>query len=322
MQTTEAAIQTVIITGGNAGLGYACAEALAAAHSDWQIVLACRNTAAGMAAAQAISAATSNQHISTIALDLASLASVRACAAELAGRDLPPLRGLVCNAGIQIVSGTTYTADGFETTFGVNHLGHFLLVNLLREQMVAPARIAFVSSGTHDPNEPIAKLIGGYAPRFRFPDEMAYPQLSPDPAEQRESPTLAGRHRYGTSKLCNLFCTYELAQRLASEQPGITVNAFDPGLMPGTGLARDADRLTRFAWNRVLPLLSGRIPGINSVRVSGANLARLIDNPALATVSGSYFAGRAVIRSSAESYDTTKARLLWERSAALVDGTG
>ncbi|MBC8163859.1 MAG: SDR family NAD(P)-dependent oxidoreductase [Roseiflexaceae bacterium] len=309
--------QTVIVTGGNTGLGYACVRELASAHADWSVVIASRNQQASQVAQQA-AAETGNTNIRAMPLDLASLASVRAFASELATSDLPPLYGLVCNAGIQIVSGTSYTAVVFETCFGVNHLGHFLLINLLLPQMRQPGRIVIVGSGTHDPADPIAKMIGGYAPRFRDAAELAFPERFPDPAERGESTVLTGRHRYGTSKLCNLLCGYELDRRLKAADISITVNMFDPGLMPGTNLAREADAFTRFAWNRLLPLLGDRAPGISRVATSGRNLARLIDAPAFADLSGAYIAGQRPIASSAESRDLSKARQLWQGSAELV----
>jgi NAD(P)-dependent dehydrogenase (short-subunit alcohol dehydrogenase family) len=80
--------------------------------------------------------------VDAMSLDLASLDSIRAFATELAGRldagGLPPLRGLVCNAGVQSGGRGSVTADGFESAFGVNHLGHFLLVELLRPLLEPP----------------------------------------------------------------------------------------------------------------------------------------------------------------------------------------
>lgn len=309
--------QTIVITGGNTGLGYECAKTLAAKNRDWTIVIASRNKNAA-AAAEQIKRETGNRHSISMGLDLASLNSVRAFAAQLVEAGLPRLHGLVCNAGIQIVSGTTYTKDGFETTFGVNHLGHFLLVNLLLPHMQAGGRIAVVASGTHNPDERFARLIGGYSPRLRDAKAMAYPERFPDPSEKDESAEQTGRHRYGTSKLCNVLFTYELARRLKSTGTDIAVNAFDPGLMPGTGLAREASPFLQFMWQRVLPMMNERVPGVHSYKVSGANLARLVDDPALAGVSGFYFDEQKAVPSSAESYDQAKAWRLWEQSAELV----
>jgi NAD(P)-dependent dehydrogenase (short-subunit alcohol dehydrogenase family) len=144
-----AAKETVIVTGGNTGLGFETARALAESDQGWHVVIACRNPAKAAEAVQTITNRTAKGRVEAMSLDLSSLASVRAFAQDYAGRNLPLLRGVVLNAGSQFVKGTTYTQDGFEATFGVNHLGHFLLANLLLPQISAPARIVFVSSGTH-----------------------------------------------------------------------------------------------------------------------------------------------------------------------------
>jgi NAD(P)-dependent dehydrogenase (short-subunit alcohol dehydrogenase family) len=134
-----------------------------------------------------------------------------------------------------------------------------------------------------------------------------------------ESPATAGRRRYSTSKLCNVMCAYELDRRLrAAGRNGIGVNAFDPGLMPGTGLGRDYTRLQQLAWRFVLPALRF-LPRVNSPAASGRALARLVVAPELDGVSGRYFAGKRETRSSAESYDEAKAARLWAESAELVE---
>jgi len=146
-------MQTAIVTGGNSGLGYECARAIAAASSQWQVVIASRDHAKSNEAARSLAAETENQYVVAMDLDLGSLASVRRFAADFASDAMPPLKAIVCNAGVQIISGLTFNRDGFETTFAVNHLGHFLLVNLLLGQFVPPARIVIVSSGTHNPDQ-------------------------------------------------------------------------------------------------------------------------------------------------------------------------
>lgn len=303
---------TVIVTGGNTGLGYQTARALAATR-DWHIVLACRRPEAALVAVHTIMLATGHGHIEALPLDLASLSSVRRFAASL-GPERPPIKAIVCNAGVQVVSGTTTTEDGFETTFGVNHLGHFLLVNLLLYRMRGPARIVFVSSGTHDP----AQETGMPAPEFADPRDLA----RPTPVKPRKA-ARAGRVRYTTSKLCNVLCAYELARRVEDagltrvDRP-ITVTAFDPGMMPGSGLARDYGAIARFAWRFVLPVMRLFSPNVHSTEESGRALARLVTDPALVTVTGRYFQGTQDIRSSEESYDVAKARALWDLSAELV----
>src|SRR5208283_4336202 len=113
---------------------------------DWHVIIACRNSEKGNEAVSKLVTETGNRNIGSMELDLASLLSIRSFAAAFSNSDSPPLHAVVCNAGLQIIKGTTYTHDGFEMTFGVNHLGHFLLVNLLLKSMCEAGRIVFVSS--------------------------------------------------------------------------------------------------------------------------------------------------------------------------------
>jgi len=182
--------QTIIITGGTSGLGYVYARTFATSHPDLHIIIASRNQQQGTRAVRTLQRKTGNQHIAWMPLDLASLASVHAFAREVSDRDLPPLRALICNAGLQVVSGPTYTQDGFEMTFGVNCLGHFLLVNLLLPQMVAPARIVFVNSDAHDPEyqSSLHRFVGLNPPRYRDARALTWPEQYPDTQERNETP--------------------------------------------------------------------------------------------------------------------------------------
>lgn len=253
-------------------------------------------------------------------LDLASLASVRRFADAIARRlsegDLPSPQGLVCNAGVQ--GKKTFTRDGFETTFGVNHLGHFLLVNLLVPLLVAPARIAVVASGVHDP----AQRTGMPAPAWNQAAALARGDLGPEAAA--DSDAVDSRRRYSTSKLANVYFAYSLARHLPQ---GITVNAFDPGLMPGTGLAREYPALLRWLWLHVLPHIVPLLrllisPNVHTVEESAAALTRLIVDPALASTTGKYFEGMREIRSSDASYDGVRAAELWHGSLTLTGLVG
>jgi light-dependent protochlorophyllide reductase len=311
-------MNTAIVTGGNAGLGFECARALAETN-DWHVVVACRSADKGREAVKRLLAHTrrNENEIEAMTLDLASLESVRDFARDYAAEGRPPLRALVCNAATQIVTGRTFTRDGFETTFGVNHLGHFLLVNLMLPQMVPPARIVVVSSGTHDP----AQTTGMPPPIYRRARFLARPDEDTKPLTDERG--TAGRRAYTTSKLCNVLFTYELERRLRAEKVGknglaITVNAFDPGLMPGTGLARDYGRLARFAWRFVLPVLRPFVPNVNSVARSGKSLASMITEPRFERISGKYFQGARDVPSSKDSYEPAMASELWESSASMV----
>jgi NAD(P)-dependent dehydrogenase (short-subunit alcohol dehydrogenase family) len=291
----------VLITGATSGLGLGAAEQLAR-DPTWRVVITGRNATRTAEAAARIGA-------EPLTLDLASLDSVRRCAASLAGDGRPPLHALVANAGLQHLDGTVATADGLEETFAVNHLGHFLLIQLLLEQLVTPARVIIVASDTHDP----AQSTGMPTPRYTTAADLA----RPDPAWARgDAPAVAGRRRYTTSKLCNVLLTYELQRRCGGR--GITFNAFNPGLMPGTGLARDYPAYQRLAWRYVLPVLTLVRHGVNTPGQSASALVRLVTDPALADVSGRYFSGRESIDSSTESQDAAKAADLWETSLQLT----
>jgi NAD(P)-dependent dehydrogenase (short-subunit alcohol dehydrogenase family) len=267
---------TALVTGGNSGIGLECARALARA--GWHVVIASRNRDVSAEAVRTIVAECGPDAVSALGLDLGSLDSVRRFAAEL---DLRP-KALVCNAGLQVTHGPQLSADGFEVTFAVNHLGHFLLTNLLLKRLLAsePARIVVVASGVHDP-----KLRTGM-PKADVADlDTLAATGGPRPD------AFDGRLAYVNSKLCNLWFTYELVRRLAhagvtNGGPRLTVNGFDPGLVPGSGLARDYAPALRFVWNRVLPglarVLSPVVAGINPAPKAGAALARLVLDPALA----------------------------------------
>ncbi|MGK2866441.1 MAG: SDR family NAD(P)-dependent oxidoreductase [Mycobacterium sp.] len=293
--------RSIIITGANAGLGLECARAILARDKSWHIVLAVRDVTRGEAAVAELG---SHDRCTVLACDLASLRSVRDFTAAFAAAGLPPLHAVVANAGLQVVSGIQQTDDGVETTFGVNHLGHFALIEGLREQLVEPARIIMVASGTHDPK----KFTLMPHPRYTSAEALAHPQ----PGE-----AVDGRRRYTTSKLCNVLYTYELDRRLGHGERGITVTAFDPGLMPASGLSRDYAPVQKVVWRMMSPLLR-LLPNVNSVATSGARLAALAIDPRFDGVTGEYFEGATAIRSSTDSYDTDKARDLWDTSAYLL----
>jgi light-dependent protochlorophyllide reductase len=290
--------KSVIITGATSGLGLECARALLSSDPSWHVVLPVRDVGRGAAALEQLG---QPQRCTVMPMDLASLASVRAFVDDVRASALPPLHAIVCNAGVQVVSGTEHTQDGVEMTFGVNHLGHFALVQGLLDTLTHPARILVVSSGTHDPS----KRTGMPDPRYTSAADLAHPGES---AEEN------GRRRYTTSKLCNVLFSYELDRRIGD---GVTVNAFDPGLMPGSGLARDYSPLGRLAWRYLFPALRV-LPNVNSTRTSGRHLAALVSDTRFDGVSGQYFEGQRPIETSAESYDLDKARDLWETSEALL----
>jgi NAD(P)-dependent dehydrogenase (short-subunit alcohol dehydrogenase family) len=304
-----AGVKTVLVTGGNSGIGFECARRLA--RDGFGVIIASRNRDLSEQAVERIVGETGNDAVDEIGLDLGSFASVRQTVKELRAREAP-LHALVLNAGIQQMRGPVPSADGFELTFAVNHLGHFLLTNLLLDVLLAsaPARILVVSSGVHDPSL-----------RTGMPDP-AIPDFESLASHGGPAGRWNGRRAYVNSKLCNLWFAYELARRieaagLSSAATPLSVNAFEPGLVPGSGLAREYPAPLRFLWSNVLPVLARVATSVNTAERSGSALAELLLDRELERSSGRYFPSHTRFRegrSSGESYDPDRARALWHAS--------
>jgi NAD(P)-dependent dehydrogenase (short-subunit alcohol dehydrogenase family) len=308
---------TILITGGHGGIGLECSRHLAA-HYRADLLLAGRSLDRMAPVAREL-ARTHGVKVDTLELDTSSLASVRAaaatCRAWLAAGTIAPLQAIICNAGVRI-QGHTYSVDGYEETFATNHLGHFLLVELLIDRLIARGRVVYTASGTHDPLTMDGRLVG---PPVE-PDAM---MLAHDGTDGRK-PTPAGK-RYSTSKLCNILTTYETHRRLRRSGSAIGAIAFDPGSTTGTGFLRAMPAPARWLSTTALFNRLQRHLGITmgSLEFSGASLARLAADPAYAGSSGKYFQsddGQLIeTRSSAASYDEGRALKLWNDSAALVE---
>jgi retinol dehydrogenase-12 len=200
---TDLAGRTYLITGANAGIGYA--TALELARRGGRVHIACRSRAKGETAAAAIASAAGAGQVSFLRLDLADLASVRSGAAEFLALG-EPLHVLVNNAGVGGQRGLT--ADGFELHFGVNHLGHFALTQALLPALrqASGARIVNVASDAHYQ----ATGINFETLRYR-------------------TKSLTGLPEYAVSKLSNVLFTQELARRL--DGSGVTAYALHPGVV-------------------------------------------------------------------------------------------
>lgn len=308
MPELTSATQTVIITGANSGLGYSCARAIARSGQGWHIIIASRDPSKVEESTRNLIAETQYPHVAGMLLNLESLASVRQFTQTYLTLNYPPLHAIICNAGVRASTALLLTEDGFEQTFGINHLGHFLLVNLLVPHLIDPARIIFVSSDTHDP-----KTNSGMPhPQYRNAYLLAYP----DNDQDGKSPKMDGRTRYTTSKLCNVLCAYELSRRLQKQSLHATVNVFNPGLMLDTNFYTQVNP-------SVLPpaIPSSILEKARSSTLMGNALARLVLDPSLQNTTGKYFDGFDEIPSSEESYDANKAAELWELSTELVQLT-
>ncbi len=278
--------RTVVITGGNSGIGRATAQALAGLGA--RVVITSRNADRGVAAVRDIRQTSGNDAVDWVPLDLASLASVRACAADLLDR-LDQIHVLDLNAG-GVLSRRTETEDGFESQFQANHLGHFLLSQLLvdRVKQSAPARVIVLSSWGH------TQARGGLD--FNDLQWVVRPYR--------------GSMVYSATKLMNLYFTFELARRLAGTQ--VTVNAVHPGFV-ASGFAMSGDtNLLR------LGIMVGR-PFARSPKKGAATAIWLAASDEVEGVTGKYFADCREKAPSADALDGDSSRRLWEVSADLIE---
>lgn len=206
---------------------------------------------------------TNHSNLICLPLDLASFRSINGFTTAFSQLPDPCIAALINNAGIQNVGETKYTVDCFEETFGVNHLGPFALTQSLLPFMTKDARITFTASGTHDP----LKKTGMPAPVYTNANLLAHPEST------TETNLKIGQVHYTTSKLCNIMTVYQLQSHLA--KTNINVNAFDPGMVPGTGLARNYPPLLKFISNYVFKALILFIPNVNSAEKYSQRLANL-----------------------------------------------
>jgi NAD(P)-dependent dehydrogenase (short-subunit alcohol dehydrogenase family) len=241
------------------------------------VVLACRSPEKAEPALAQIRAEVPGAEVELLPLDLASLASVRRSAEAFLARDLP-LHVLVNNAGLAGQRGVT--EDGFEMTFGVNHLGHFLFTLLLLPRLVAsaPARIVNVSSKAH------------------------YDAKGIDFGRLRESTrTTTGLAEYAVSKLANVLFTRELARRL--EGTGVTTYALHPGVV-----ATDVWRRIPFPFDALMKAF------MISPEKGAETTLHCATSPALAKESGRYYDACKEKRPSDRALDDALARELWAKS--------
>ena len=270
--------RVILITGANIGIGRAVAEALADRGA--RLRLLCRSLERAAPVVDALRARAGHDDVMAIACDLARLGSVREAAAAVRARD-EPLHVLINNAGVAGQRGLT--ADGFELAFGVNHLGHFLLTQLLLDRLraSAPARIVHVASGSH----------------FKAPGIDWE-------AVRRPTASVSGLAEYSVSKLANVLFSGELTRRLAGA--GVTSYALNPG------------RVASNIWQRVpWPIR----PLIKLVMVSTAEGAYSTIRAATDLPHGGalYFDARARPQQASEpARDPALARELWARSEAWI----
>ena len=265
--------RTFLVTGGNTGIGRATATALA--RDGGRVYIACRSAEAGAAAVSAIQEAAGSQAVWLLALDLASLASVRDCAAAYLATD-EPLHVLVNNAGVGGQRGVT--ADGFELHFGVNHLGHFALTSLLLDRLKASgpgARVVTVSSDAH---------YGAHGIDFD--------------ALRRSTASFTGQREYAVSKLCNVLFTQELARRVTD----VSAYALHPGVVASDIWRRVPQPARALIKRRMLSIEDGAVTSVYCAT-----------SPAVAADSGLFY-DKCAPRTPSRVATPELAELLWKYS--------
>jgi NAD(P)-dependent dehydrogenase (short-subunit alcohol dehydrogenase family) len=280
-----------VVTGGNSGIGLEAARYLAGRGA--HVVLACRDEARAATAAADITQTMAGAKVETLPLDLSSLESIRAAAAEIRAR-YPRLDLLINNAGVMMTPHQR-TADGFELQFGTNHLGHFALTGLVLPSLlpVAGSRVVTISSNGHK--------VG----RIHF-DDLQW--------ERRYRRAGA----YSQSKLANLLFTYELQRRLtAAGHPTIAVAAH-----PGTADTALVRHLPAFAQagSRLVPSQGASMGALPTVRAATDPDAAGGDYYGPAGF-GEFTGPPHRVRSNGRSRDAAAAQRLWTVSEQLTGVT-
>jgi retinol dehydrogenase 12 len=270
-----------LITGGNSGIGKASALGLAKLNAT--VVIVSRDKDKGEAALIEIRAKSGNRNLDAMTADLSSQDSVRELAHDFKGR-YKKLHVLINNAGIFLPK-RIQTVDGLEATFATNHLGHFLLTNLLLDVMKAsaPSRIINLTSSAH------------YGTEIDFEDLQGEKKYG-------------GYHAYSQSKLANVLFTHQLAKQL--EGTGITANSLHPGVVR-TGFGKDQRGLMSV-------LVTVGRPFMISPEHAAKAVIYLATSPDMEAVTGMFFSRGKERKSSTQSYNAEAAERLWKVSAELT----
>ncbi len=313
---------TVIITGASSGVGLQAARALAQ-RDNWHVIMACRDLPKTKQAADRLGM--NPDKYTMMQLDLASLASVRQFVTDFraTGRSL---ESLVVNAAVYLplLKEPQYSADGYELSVATNHLGHFLLCNLLLDDLNKSSnpdrRLVILGTVTANPKE-----LGGKIPIPAPPDLgmlKGFEDGFKAPIAMIDGKKFKAGKAYKDSKLCNMLTMRELHRRY-HQSTGITFNALYPGCVATTALFRNSYPL----FQKIFPWFQKNITkGYVTEELSGDRVAMVVADPDF-NKSGVYWSwgnrqkeGRASFDQevSNEASDNAKALKMWELSAKLV----
>ena len=284
--------KTAIVTGANTGIGKETVVDLARRGA--RVIMACRSLKKGEAAKKDVVERTGSNNVIVKHLDLASLRSIRAFAEDI-NKNEARLDILVNNAGVMYPKEFTKTEDGFELTMGVNHLGHFLLTNLLVDLLKksAPSRVVVVSSLSH--LEGIKKIAGE--------------KLGLNYNKMTSNISYGGTYAYEESKLANVLFARELARRLKGT--GVTANSLHPG-----SISTDIQNTLPGWWAYPLRFFLNIVG--KTIEEGAQTQIYLAVSEEVEGVTGLYFADCKETEPSKNAQDNVAAKKLWEVSAKLV----
>ncbi|XP_065048145.1 short-chain dehydrogenase TIC 32 B, chloroplastic-like [Musa acuminata AAA Group] len=287
----DASNLTVIITGGASGIGTETARvfALRGAH----VIIAARNLKAADGAKQLIQRTAPASRVDILELDLSSLKSVRAFADKFLSMDLP-LDILINNAGVMFCP-YQLSRDGIEMQFATNHLGHFLLTNLLLEKMKSTAKKTGMEGRIIN--------LSSIAHKHTYKGGIWFDKLN-------DKDVYSDKKAYGQSKLANILHANELSRRLQEDGAKVTVNSVHPGLIM-TNLMRHS-----FLLMRVLKVFSCVF--WKNVPQGAATTCYVALHPSLKGVTGKYFFDCNEEMPSSWARDKKLAKKLWDFSEKLV----
>lgn len=296
----------VLITGATGGLGRETSKQLVA--SGRPVVVTGRR---GDAVKELVS--TLNEVAAGIAsgfvADLADLDDVRRALDET---ELPPLHGIMTNAGISTREHRR-SSQGFELTFAVNVLAHQLLLIRLAPHVLNGGRIVVVSSGVHDPANKLARRAGIPVPNWTGTTNLARPDDAPAEAVLRD-----GRLRYSTSKLGNILQARGLQQRLDRRDRGVDVFALDPGLMVDTDLARELPRPARVIFGAIGRVATRFVDNMRLSTTTARTVASIFNDNEWATTGFSYLDGDRAQPPSPDAQRDDLVDELWREAADLL----
>ncbi|KAI1126515.1 putative short-chain dehydrogenase [Nemania abortiva] len=326
---------TILITGGNGGLGSAIAQQIASKPelSAYRGLYTVRDTTHATALTSALGHGPAHPH-DVLALDLTDLDNVRKLAEDINARvsagEIPPICALVLNAGFQDFGKQSWTKDGLDTTFAANYLGHWLFTLLLLKSIDRESgRVVIIGSQAHDPEDPRNARTGAFDdPKYKtfVSDAASFHAIAKgewSPATEDAS-FRGGFRRYGASKLFLVMMQHELQVRLNADPAlnKISVLGVDPGAMI-SGLQRLAPWFIRVLIFKVIyPFVLYMNPDNGLVRPTSRSASDVLEAAFGALGEGlpkdKYFDGRAPLETSKESQDPIKRELVWAESAKLA----